>query len=72
MPGMKGDELANEVKSRKPSVPIVLITGLEPPILSQSFDRVLLKPFSMQALKETIASLTWPTPFKQSPAKDNS
>ena len=72
MPGMKGDELAKEIKSRKPSMPIVLVTGLEPLGLSQNFDQILLKPFSMQALKETLASLPWTTPAKQSPAKDNS
>ena len=71
MPGMKGDELAKEIKSRKPSMPVVLVTGLEPLGLSQNFDQILLKPFSMQALKETLASLPWTTPAKQSPAKDN-
>ena len=54
MPGMKGNELAKEVKSRKPWVPIVLITGLEPPTLSQNFDQVLLEPFSMHALKGSV------------------
>ena len=58
MPGMKGDELAHEIKKRTPGKPGVLITGSEPPSLSQNIGRVLLKPFSMRKLNEVIDSLT--------------
>jgi CheY-like chemotaxis protein len=58
MPGMKGDELAHEIKKRKQGMPVVLATSGPPENLSQDIDRVLLKPFSVQELIETIASLT--------------
>jgi len=58
MPGMKGDELAHEIKKRKQEMPVVLVTASPPENLSQDIDRVLLKPFSVQELIETIASLT--------------
>ena len=58
MPVMKGDELAREIKKRKQGMPVVLITASPPQSLSQAIDRVLLKPFSVQELSETIASLT--------------
>ena len=58
MPGMKGDELAREIKRRKKGTPVVLITGSQSQNVSPDFDRVLLKPFAMQELRETLASLS--------------
>ena len=58
MPVMKGDELAREIKKRKHGMPVVLVTASPPQSLSQDIDRVLLKPFSVRELCETIASLT--------------
>jgi CheY-like chemotaxis protein len=56
MPGMNGHQLAEEIKRRKPGIPVVLITGGEPQGPSQHIDRMLLKPFSIAKLRETIAS----------------
>jgi len=58
MPGMNGVELAREVKRRKERMRVVLITGSNPQNITQDIDRVLLKPVSVEDLKETIASFT--------------
>ena len=58
MPGMKGDELAREIKKRKPTLPIVLITGHQPERVSPEFAQVLGKPFSRDDLREAIVALT--------------
>ena len=58
MPGMNGVELAREVKRRKERMRVVLITGSNPQNITQDIDRVLLKPISVEELKETIASFT--------------
>jgi CheY-like chemotaxis protein len=59
MPGMNGVELAREIKRRREGMLVVLITGGQPQSLAQDIDRVLLKPISVQELRETIASFTW-------------
>lgn len=58
MPGMTGEQLASEIKIRKPEVPVILLTGYIPEAQPKSVDLVLLKPFSTQDLKQAIASLT--------------
>lgn len=58
MPGMKGDELAREIKKRRPDLPVVLLTGHTPEVLSPDFSLVLSKPFSREQLCQTIAALT--------------
>jgi CheY-like chemotaxis protein len=57
MPEMKGDELAREIKKRKPGAPVILITGTEPARAFPEFDRLLLKPFSLSQLSDTISSV---------------
>jgi CheY-like chemotaxis protein len=57
MPGMTGDQLALEIKKRKPEVPVVMITGDPPQHLSNAIDRVLLKPVSLAEIRETISLL---------------
>jgi DNA-binding response OmpR family regulator len=62
MPGMNGLDLAAELERRRPGVKILYISGLGASIavesiLSQSPDRVLLKPFTPQALVERVAHL---------------
>jgi CheY-like chemotaxis protein len=57
MPEMDGIALAEEIKSRKPGLPVLLITGNRPVRSSPAIDRVLLKPFSKDQLKEAIAVL---------------
>ena len=57
MPGMNGYELAREIKSRKQRMPIVLITGRSPGYVPPHIDRILLKPFTVDQLRETISAL---------------
>ena len=59
MPEMEGDELAREVKKRRPGVPVILITGFgdimavtgEKP---EGVDVVMCKPFTMAGLQTTL------------------
>lgn len=57
MPGMKGDQLAREIKTRRPTLPVVLLTGHKPAGLSTDFACILQKPFTRDELRRTIASL---------------
>jgi CheY-like chemotaxis protein len=59
MPGMRGDELAAEIKKRKPDTVVVLITGSEPRELPSAIDHVLLKPFSLDDLRLAIAAVSF-------------
>jgi len=58
MPGMAGDQLADEIKKRKPMIPVLLITGDQPETLPPSIDRLLHKPFSLSELREALSALT--------------
>jgi len=55
MPGMKGDELAREIKSRAPSKPIIMVTGFPPPQTPPEIACVVLKPFHVEDLREALA-----------------
>jgi DNA-binding response OmpR family regulator len=62
MPGMNGLDLAAELERCRPGVKILYISGLGASIamesiVRQSADRVLLKPFTQQALVERVAHL---------------
>jgi CheY-like chemotaxis protein len=62
MPGMSGLDLAAELERRRPGVKILYISGLGASIameciLRQAADRVLVKPFTQQALAERVAQL---------------
>ena len=58
MPGMNGDELAHEIKKRRPQLPVILITGHQLDRVSPDVSRVLEKPFSRDDLIEAIGALT--------------
>jgi CheY-like chemotaxis protein len=58
MPGMPGDQLANEIKRQKPALPFLLITGDQPEGLPPTIDRLLHKPFSLSDLREALSALT--------------
>lgn len=58
MPGMKGDQLAGEIRKRKPHLPIILLTGHSPDCISTEFSLVLAKPFTRDDLKRAISALT--------------
>jgi len=60
MPEMEGDELAREVKKRKPDVPVILVTGFgdimaETGEKPEGVDLVMSKPFTMAGLQNMLA-----------------
>jgi two-component system cell cycle response regulator CpdR len=59
MADMDGWALASHIKERSPDIPIVLITGSEKSAVMESsetsnVDAVLLKPFSLNDIKDTV------------------
>jgi CheY-like chemotaxis protein len=59
MPVMKGDELAVRIKRLAPTQPILMITayGKELGDPTNPVDRILNKPFTLEDLREAIATL---------------
>ncbi len=57
MPGMQGDELAREIKTRDHSKPIIMITGFPPPRTPPEIASVILKPFNLQDLRLALAAV---------------
>jgi CheY-like chemotaxis protein len=62
MPGMTGDELANEIKAQSPSQPIIMITAhaemLQTMKVSmKAIDAVVPKPFLLDDLRKAIAKV---------------
>ena len=57
MPGMKGDELARNIKNSSPTKPVVLLTAFPPAQLPPEIDLLIIKPFDMDALREGIANV---------------
>jgi CheY-like chemotaxis protein len=62
MPGMKGDELALLIKSRLTGQPIIMITASAEMLQSTGknlagVDCILAKPFSLQQLRDTVATI---------------
>jgi len=56
MPGMKGDELARNIKSTAPTKPVVLLTAFPPVHLPPEVDVLVLKPFDTESLRQGIAA----------------
>jgi CheY-like chemotaxis protein len=56
MPAMSGEDLAREIKSRKPQLAVILISGRKHPSPSEGARGFLGKPFSLQQLKDAIAT----------------
>jgi DNA-binding NarL/FixJ family response regulator len=56
LPGMRGDELARQIKSRNPSQRVILLTGFPPNLCPPEFDLMLLKPFSILELRKAVAA----------------
>lgn len=73
MPGMKGDELAAAIKSRYPSLPVLLVTAYGEQLRSachplSAVDGILGKPFQLDELRQVIAALLLkPIPIPVSP-----
>ena len=60
MPGMKGDQLAQEIKDRDQSRPVVLLTAAPPRTPTPQIDCIVLKPFSQASLRLAITGLFLP------------
>jgi CheY-like chemotaxis protein len=59
MPGMRGDELAANLKGTAPGLPILMITAYLEKLgdSDKPVDAVLAKPFAVAELRQTIAKL---------------
>ena len=57
MPGMKGDQLAREIKTRDPAQTIILLTGSPPLPIPVDIAAVILKPFDLELLRKTLAAV---------------
>ena len=51
MPGMKGDQLAREVRGRSESTPVVMVTGFPPQPAPREVSRIVVKPFDLQSIR---------------------
>jgi two-component system NtrC family response regulator len=63
MPGMKGNELAAQIRARNPNQPIVMITAYAEMLTANntpldSVDSVISKPFLLEDLRAAIAKAT--------------
>ena len=58
MPGMKGDELARNIKGLAPTRPVILLTAYPPRQLPPEIDVLVIKPFDLDSLRQGLASAT--------------
>ena len=58
MPGMKGDELAANIKNRAPEKPVILLTAFPPAYKVPAVDLVITKPFYLSTLRDAIDTVT--------------
>ncbi len=63
MPGVTGWDVARAAKARNPGLPVILMTGWGEQAVAQAeeralVDRVLAKPFRLEALLQVIKELT--------------
>ena len=60
MPGMLGDELAEEIKRRHPELPVIMITGNVDIVPGQvpGVDLLLLKPFQITEFRKAIRKVS--------------
>jgi CheY-like chemotaxis protein len=54
MPGMRGDELARQVRGRSQQPPVVMITGFPPNPAPQDVARVVVKPFDLHSIRDVL------------------
>ena len=54
MPGIKGDQLAHAIKQKAESTPVIMLTAFPPMTFPEEIDLVLLKPFSLQNLRNAL------------------
>ena len=55
LPRMRGDELADRFAEIHPSVPVVFLSSCDQPLKAAREREVLLKPFTMKQLRETVS-----------------
>ena len=58
MPEMTGGQLAEIIRQRAPSIPIVLMSACPPQTTPEAVDWVLLKPFSIESLQNALDRAT--------------
>jgi CheY-like chemotaxis protein len=56
MPGMRGDQLAREVRGREAQPPVIMITGFPPNPAPKEVAQVVIKPFDLQAIRGLLKS----------------
>ena len=63
MPGMSGDQVAEEIKERSPDTPILMLTGFGALMGNRpkGVDAVVAKPITMGELIQAISALTDPS-----------
>ena len=57
MPGMKGDQLSQNLKERSPARPVILLTAFPPARQPETIDLVLTKPFFLDTLRQGLAKV---------------
>ena len=60
LPGLRGTELAREVKARHPSTRVVLVSGYAKPPGTEACDLVLKKPVDVDTLARALTQLMHP------------
>ena len=55
LPGMNGEQLARAIKRQDGEIPIILLSAYPPAEIPPDVDSILVKPFTIDALKEAIA-----------------
>jgi CheY-like chemotaxis protein len=51
MPGMRGDQLARQVRERSAQLPVVMITGFPPHPAPKEVAKVVVKPFDLHSIR---------------------
>jgi CheY-like chemotaxis protein len=63
MPGMKGDELARQIKAIAPEQPVAMVTGLAATMEQpDGVDYLIAKPFALEDLRKALLHLSPVTP----------
>jgi CheY-like chemotaxis protein len=57
MEGMKGDQLAREIKRLAPAKPIIMLTAFPPDDIPAGIDLILTKPFYFETLREALSTM---------------
>ncbi len=58
MPGMRGDQLAQEVRGRSHDTTVVMVTGYPPNPAPRDVAKVMLKPFDLKSIRGVITEVS--------------